>query len=86
MDYASPYPWIKKELLKEISIFTTDLKIRELRELGALSKKDENLVKVVVCREGEPRCCDESSDPNEPLCFLHYLIHQSLAASPTLDF
>jgi len=49
MDYASTYPWAKKEVLKEIHGYTTRLKIKELRESGGLSKKDENLVKVVVC-------------------------------------
>jgi len=53
MDYSFAYPWAKKELLTETSIFSTRLKIRELRESGALSKRDENLVKVVVCRERE---------------------------------
>jgi len=39
MDYASAYPWAKKELLRETSVFTTHLKIKELRESGGLSKK-----------------------------------------------
>jgi len=41
MDYASTYPWTEKELLKETSIYTTHLKIRELRESGGLSKRHE---------------------------------------------
>jgi len=71
MDYSSAYPWAKKELLKETSIFTTRLEIRELRESGALTKRDENSVKVVVCRESEPICSDESSNPDGPLCFFY---------------
>jgi len=39
--------------------------------LGGLSKKDENLVKVVVCREDRPVCCDETSDPDGPFCFFY---------------
>jgi len=62
IDYNSAYPWAKMELLKETSIFTPRLRVRELRESGGLSKKDENLVKVIPCREGEPICNDESSD------------------------
>jgi len=71
MDYSSAYPWAKKKLLKETSIFTTYLKIRELRESKALRKKDENLVKVVVCREDESICSDESLDPDRPFYFFY---------------
>jgi len=39
MGYASAYPWAKRELLKETSVYTTHLKIRELRELGGSRKK-----------------------------------------------
>jgi len=65
------YLWAKKELLKETSIYTIRLKIRVLRESGALSKKDENLVKVVVCKESESICCVESSDPDGPFCLCY---------------
>ena len=71
MDYSSAYPWAKKVFLKETSIYNSRLRIRELRELGALSKKDENLVKVVACREGEPICSDESLDLNRLFCFFY---------------
>jgi len=71
MDYSSTYPCAKKELLKETSIYTSRLRIRELRELGVLSKKHENLVKVVACREGEPICSEDSSDPGGPFCFFY---------------
>jgi len=64
MDYAFAYPWAKNELHKETSVYTTRLIIRELTESGGLSKTDENLVIVVVCREGKPVCCDESLDPD----------------------
>ena len=40
-----------------------------------LGKKDQNLVKVVACREGEPIYCDESSDSDGPfLFFLCYVL------------
>jgi len=54
MDYAFVYPWAKKEFLRETFVYTSCLRIGELRESGSFSKKDENLVKVVACREGEP--------------------------------
>jgi len=48
MDYNTACPWAKKELLKEVSFYTTHLRIRELREGAcALSKKLESHVKVV---------------------------------------
>ena len=70
MDYSSAYPWAKKELLKETFVFTSCLRIRELRESEALCKKDENLVKVEACREGEPVCSDESSNLDGLFFFL----------------
>jgi len=36
-----------------------------------LSKKDQGLVKVVACREDEPICNDELSDPDGPFFFLY---------------
>jgi len=72
MDYAFAYPWAKTKLLRETFVYTTRLKIRELRESGGgLNKKDESLVKVVVCREGELVCCDESSNPGGPFLFFY---------------
>jgi len=71
MDYAFAYPWAKKDLIKETSIYTTRLKITELGEYGALSKIDENWVKVVVYGEGEPMCCDKLSNPNGPFFFFY---------------
>jgi len=72
MDYSFAYHWAKKELLKETSYYTTRLRIRELREARCcLSKKHEGFVKVVECKEGEPICCDESSDSDGPFCFFY---------------
>jgi len=39
MDYSSTYPWVKKELVKENSVYTTRVKVRELRESGGGLKK-----------------------------------------------
>jgi len=69
MDYSFAYPWAKKELLTETSYYTTRLCIGELRDGGCvLSKKHEGFVKTIECKEGEPICCDESSDPDGPFC------------------
>jgi len=72
MDYGSMYPWTKKELLKEVSYYTTHLHLKELRENGCtMSKKYEGCVKIVECKEGEPICCDESSYPDGPFCYFY---------------
>jgi len=72
MDYGSLYPWAKKDLLKETSFHTTRLRIRELREYGrTVSRRHKGFVKIVECKEGEPVCCDESSDPDGPFCFFY---------------
>jgi len=34
-----------------------------------MSKKYERFVKTVECKECEPVCCDESSDPDGPFCY-----------------
>ena len=60
MDYSPAYHWAKKKLLKETLYYTNCLRIRELIESVALSKKDQGLVKVVACREDEPICSNES--------------------------
>jgi len=63
------YPWIKNELLKEVSYYITYLRLRDLRGNGCtMSKKYEGYVKIVESREGEPICCDESSDPDGSFC------------------
>jgi len=74
MDYVFAYPWAKKEFIKETFVYTNRLKIRELRESGSLSKTYEHLVKVVVCGEHEPVCCDESFNPVGPFCFFYTTI------------
>jgi len=55
-------------------MFTSCLKIKELRELGSLSKTNEHLVKVVVCGEDEHVCCKNSFDPTRSLCFFYTTI------------
>ena len=72
MDYTLMYSCAKKELLKGVSYYTTHLRLRDLRENGcSMSKRHEGNVKTVECREGEPICCDESSDPGGPFCFFY---------------
>jgi len=49
MDYNSMYPWAKKELLKEVSYYTTHLRLRDLRENRcSMSKRQEGKVKTIL--------------------------------------
>jgi len=62
----------KKKLLKEVSYYTTHLRLRKLRENRCtMSEKYKECVKTVECREGEPICCDESSDLDGPFCYFY---------------
>jgi len=64
------YPWAKKDLMKETSFYTPHQRLRDLRENDCtMSKRHESHVKIIKCKEGEPICCDESSDPEGPFCF-----------------
>lgn len=65
------YPWARDDLLEETSIYTTGLKLQELRDSPALSKTNKNWVKVQLCKEGETICADESSDNDGPFCFMY---------------
>jgi len=71
MDY-SVYLWAKKDLLKETSYYTTQQHLRDLRENGCtMSKRHGSHVKTVECREGEPICCNKSSDLEGQFCFFY---------------
>jgi len=82
MDYKTPYyktlyPWASGNLLEETSKFTTHVKIVTYRKSEhpkkncLFSKEHDKFVKVVPCREDEPVCYDESSDPEGPFCFIY---------------
>jgi len=64
-------------LFEETSKFTTYKKVMLYRKSEQPKKKclfgreDDKYVKVVSCRVDELVCCDESSDPEGPLCFIY---------------
>ena len=43
-----------------------------------MSKKYEGRVKIVECREGEPICCGESSDPDGPFCYFYTIFFKKV--------
>jgi len=71
MDYASLYSWARDDLLEETFIYTTRLKLKELRESQALSKTCKNWVKVKMCNKGEPMCLNESANKDGPFYFMY---------------
>jgi len=75
MDYAILFPWGKKELLKEVFVYSSHSKLKEFRESCGLCRGEQSMVKTEVCLEGEPVCNDESGDPQvlSFLCMKHAL-------------
>ena len=57
--------------MKEVSIYTSPLRLRDFRESSSLSKIEDSLVKTQVCSEGEPVCNDESRHPLDPFFFVY---------------
>ena len=49
-------------------------------------KEHDKFVKVVPCREDEPVCSDESSDPEGPFCFIYSTIKKLLLRLPFANF
>ncbi|KAK7342823.1 hypothetical protein VNO80_25779 [Phaseolus coccineus] len=62
MAYATLFSWAKKDLLREISVYTIVSKLDELCKSCSLSKTDEHLIVIEVCGKGEPVCNDESGN------------------------
>jgi len=71
MDYKTFYPWAPLNLLDETSSYTSPEFIVTLRKSGCHFDKEDNRVRVVLCREDELVCCDESSDPEGPFYFFY---------------
>ena len=82
--YKSLYRWAPVDLLEETSTFTTLRSIAAYRKkqtchpLRVFGKDHDKFVRVVACREGEPVCSDEASDPDNPFCFIYSTIFQRL--------
>jgi len=64
-------------LLEETSTFTSLASIATYREKKTCNKsrifgKDhDKFMRIVACREGEPVCADEASNPEGPFCFVY---------------
>jgi len=82
--YKSLYRWAPTALLEETSTFTSLESIATYRKKQTCHKscvfgKDhDKFVRIVACREGEPVCADEASDPEGPFCFIYSTIFRRL--------
>ena len=82
--YKSLYRWASAALLNETSSFTSSESIAAYRKkktchkLWVFGKDRDKYVRMVACREGEPVCADESSDPEGPFCFIYSTIFRRL--------
>jgi len=74
MDYETLYPWAPQNLLEETSDYTSHEHIVTLRKSKFRFGKKDDKLKIVPCREDEPICCDESSDPESPFCFFYAIV------------
>ena len=92
MDYKTLYPWALSNLLEETSEFTTHAKIVLYRKSEHPKKnflfgnEHDKFVKVVPCSVNEPVCCDESSNPEGPFCFIYSTVFKKLLHLPLHSF
>ena len=72
------------DLLEETSTFTTLKSITGYRKKQSchpsrvFGKDHDKYVRKVGCREGEPVCSDEASDPEGPFCFIYSTLFRKL--------
>jgi len=84
-NYKSLYHWAPNNLLEETSSFTTPASIVTYRKSETchksriFGKEHDKSVRIMPCRVGEPVCCDESSDPEGPFCFIYPTVFKKLS-------
>ena len=77
------YPWETENLLKETSIYTTHDQIVALRKENCqlkyrFGRESDIDFRIIPCREDEPVCCDESSDPDGPFCYFYTIVFKKV--------
>jgi len=73
------YPWAQRNLLTESSFNTTREHIRSLRKSGcSFGKRHDRFIRIVECREDEPVCYDEFSDPKGPFCLFYATLFKKI--------
>jgi len=85
MDYKSLYPWAPQNLLEETSC-TSSSRIVTLRKNDCPFGRENDRIHVVPCREDEPICCDESSNPGKPLFFFYVTVFKKVSLRLPLTY
>jgi len=77
------YPLASNTLLGETSIYTSSEEIvrymkSERPKKCILGRENDRGLKLVPCREDEPICCDESSDPDGLFCYFYTTVFKKV--------
>jgi len=77
------YPWAPKNLLEETSIYTSHEQIviymkRKCPKKCIFGRENDRGLKLVPCKEDKLVCCDESSDPDGPLCYFYTTVFKKV--------
>jgi len=83
MDYTAMFPWARKDLLKEVSVYSSFSLLEEFR--NSFSRGEESFIETQACYEGEPVCNDEGGDPQGPFCFFYETCFTRLGLRLPLD-
>jgi len=83
MDHRTLYPWASDNLLGETSIYTSHEQIvfymkSERPKKCIFGRENDRGLKLVPCREDEPICCDESSDPDGPFFYFYTTVFKKV--------
>jgi len=92
MDYQTMYSWAPENLIEETSIYTSHEQVviymkSKRPKKCILGRENDRGPKLVPCREDEPVCCDESSDPDGPFCYFYttvFITTDESSDSPSL--
>jgi len=81
------YPWAPRILLDETSSYTSRESVVALRKSGChFGKEHDRFLRITPCREDEPVCCDESSNPVGPLCYFYVTIFKKGPFAPPVIY
>jgi len=79
MDYKALYSWAPPNLLEETSMYTScDIIVALRKNERKFAKENDRSVRIIPCREDEPVCCDESSDPEGPFCYFYATVFKRI--------
>ena len=82
------YHWALENLLEETSIYTSHEQIvtymkSERPKKCIFGREHDKALKFFPCREDEPVCCEESSNPDGPFCYFYATVFKKSSLSLT---